>query len=433
MRAQFRAAALSLAVIAGTPGQPALAVECDYVAPVQGPPVTTSSIDAPLPFNMTQAFDMLAGDAAAAAASARSARTPEDAAKPGFDPDAFAAALAQTLDSSTTGYTFQLRRDGVPLHSRSGGFARNEKSGDPYHELKWDADRRMHVASVSKLITAMALVRLLSDKGIGVDTPIIRHLPAYWVKGPNIEKVTFSQLMRHEAGFRTGTSFSDYRFMRTNVANGIDLRNMGRYAYENMNFGLGRVLIPIINGDIAADAPLSDAAWDDETFRFYDSYVRRVVFAPARVTGARLARTADTALAYDFPRLHPGWNTRRLSCLAGGAAWYMTLNEVISVLSEFRRGNSILPAAAAQQLLEAGFGIDRPDVTRVGTIFSKTGYWWRYSDKDTYKDLQMEQSLAAFLPGGLELVVFANSHVAPTDQLLFLIRLVRRTFNASVR
>ena len=46
-----------------------------------------------------------------------------------------------------------------------------------------------------------------------------------------------------------------------------------------MNFGLQRILIPIINGDIDRAAPLSDEDWDNKTFDAYGRYVSRVIFA----------------------------------------------------------------------------------------------------------------------------------------------------------
>ena len=41
----------------------------------------------------------------------------------------------------------------------------------------------MHVASLSKIVTATAMTRLLDEAGIPPFTPIIGYLPGYWVKG----------------------------------------------------------------------------------------------------------------------------------------------------------------------------------------------------------------------------------------------------------
>ena len=45
----------------------------------------------------------------------------------------------------------------------------------------------MHVASVSKLITAIAMTKILNDHDeMTYDTPIINYLPTYWAKGPGV-------------------------------------------------------------------------------------------------------------------------------------------------------------------------------------------------------------------------------------------------------
>ena len=61
----------------------------------------------------------------------------------------------------------------------------------------------MHVASVSKLMTAMAMMVLFRDHPIfdpPWDAPIYDYLPNYWEKGPNIGNITFRNLFNHTAG-----------------------------------------------------------------------------------------------------------------------------------------------------------------------------------------------------------------------------------------
>src|SRR5262249_32302969 len=116
----------------------------------------------------------------------------------------------------------------------------------------WTSDTRMHVASVSKFLTAVGMVRTLHKKGISPDARIVDHLPAYWKKGKNIDRITFRHLLTHTSGFSTGGSASHYTFMKGKVAEGV--ARVGDYDYENMNFGLCRILIPIINGDVSRTA-----------------------------------------------------------------------------------------------------------------------------------------------------------------------------------
>ena len=65
----------------------------------------------------------------------------------------------------------------------------------------------------------------------------------------------------------------------------------------------------------------------------------------------------------------------------------------------------------AQKMLEDGIGLDREfrRDTNLGTLYAKGG-WWR-SDEG-----KVEQSNAFFLPGGIELIVLANSPLCHPDR-----------------
>ena len=64
----------------------------------------------------------------------------------------------------------------------------------------------MHVASLSKIVTAIAMTRLLGEAGIPPSTPIIDYLPGYWVKGPNVDQITFADLLTHTCGAAPATA-----------------------------------------------------------------------------------------------------------------------------------------------------------------------------------------------------------------------------------
>jgi Beta-lactamase len=70
---------------------------------------------------------------------------------------------------------------------------------------------RMGVMSMSKTITATAVVKQiakLSDAGqnISVDSPITSFLPSQWVRGPNVDNLTFRHLMTHTSGLTPMTT-----------------------------------------------------------------------------------------------------------------------------------------------------------------------------------------------------------------------------------
>ena len=79
----------------------------------------------------------------------------------------------------------------------------------------------MHVASVSKLMTAMAMTVLLRDNKISPDAQIINYLPDYWAKGSNIEHITFRNLFNHTSGL-SANYLVDFDIMKSAIAGGIN-------------------------------------------------------------------------------------------------------------------------------------------------------------------------------------------------------------------
>ena len=337
-----------------------------------------------------------------------------------LDVDAFGKALHAALKDEVAGYAMRLRQHGHTIWTLEWQWAETPPDGGE----GWNPDQQMHVASVSKLITAIAMTKLLNEKNISYDAKIIDYLPAYWAKGPNIGKITFRNLMTHTSGFHTDQT--DFESMKAAVAAGVSTNSsaadyVGHYHYENMNFGLCRVMIPVINGNIAegvnfAPPPLpsalNDQIWDAITIAGYNQYEQNKVFAPAGVTTATLDHPAAGVLAYKFPVTTGGWNSGSLESVSGGAGWHLSVDQLLDVMGTFRRGGSIMSPAAAQTMLDNGFGIDLVGVsTPAGKLYNKNGLW-----HDADVDGRTEQSLAYFLPEDMELVVLANSPIGNPEK-----------------
>src|SRR6516164_10422386 len=190
-----------------------------------------------------------------------------------FDTDGFVAALNAALADNTAGYVMQLRQHGQPITSAQVNLATRPSDGSE----SWSQTVRMHVASVSKLITAIAMTRTLAAHNLPASTKIIDYLPTYWTKGPNIDKITFAQLMTHTSGFRVNGSDMSFPTMKALIAGGVTSANLGVYSYQNTNFGICRILLPVMNGAIAAGttfpAPTEDQTWDFITVNAYADYV----------------------------------------------------------------------------------------------------------------------------------------------------------------
>ena len=326
----------------------------------------------------------------------------------GFNTDSFVSALNAALAPSTNGYVMQLRQHGQPIAAAQVNWAKRPPDGPE----GWAQTVRMHIASCSKLITAIAMTRTLAANNLPASTKIIGFLPSYWVKGPNIDKITFAELMTHTSGFRVSGSDTFYTIMKQTVANGVTASNIGTYSYQNMNFSLCRILLPVMNGTIPAGTTFppatEDQDWDFATISAYADYAAQHLFQPAGVSGPTFTHPNPDAFAYAFPP-GAGWNSGDLTADCGGTSWHMSVDELLDVMGSFRRQGAIMSPAAAQTMLDDSFGIDLIQSTNLGTLYNKNGLWQSGAS-------QTEQSLAYFLPRDMELVVFANSPIGSPAQ-----------------
>ena len=234
-----------------------------------------------------------------------------------FNTDGFVADLNTALATNTAGYVMQLRQHGQPIASAQSGWAHEPADGWE----SWAQTVHMHIASCSKLITAIAMTRTLAAHGLPASTKIIDFLPGYWAKGPNIDQITFAQLMTHTSGFRVTGSDTFFPIMKSQVATGVTSANLGVYSYQNMNFSICRILIPVMNGTIPASTtfppPFQDNIWDFITLSAYAADVEQYLFNPAGVSGPTFTHPDPDALAYAFPP-GAGWNSGDLTADAGG-------------------------------------------------------------------------------------------------------------------
>jgi CubicO group peptidase (beta-lactamase class C family) len=322
--------------------------------------------------------------------------------------------IHNALKDSVAGYMWEVRQNGVLVFVGQWNWAQTPTNLG----TGWSENRRMHVASISKFLTAVGLVKALDAKGISYDAKIVNYLPSYWAKGSNVGQISFRQLLTHTSGFQGNGSASDYNTMKANVANGVSAAAIGTYAYQNLNFGLMRILIPIINGNISKYTVysswsfLNDVSWDAATVSQYKTYMQNNVFTPAGVAGASFAPiyNGSNSLAYKLPyamNQEAGWDSGDLSSVAGGAGWRLSVKELLSVMNHVRRMNTIIPAAKAQYMLDNYFGIDQKIGTAAGTLYNKNGAWGTGDGKT-------EQAVAYFMPNGMELVLFVNSPIGKT-------------------
>jgi CubicO group peptidase (beta-lactamase class C family) len=197
------------------------------------------------------------------------------------------------------GAALAVARHGKLVYARGFGYA-NRGAKEPVRP-----DALFRIASVSKPITAAAVLRLVDQSKLKLDEPIVPHLklPPHRLKDtkpdPRWETVTVRQCLQHTGGWDRDKSFDPIGVpwkiakelgrevpvppddvIRYMLARPLDFDPGARHAYSNLGYLLlGRAIETTIG-------------------KRYDEYVKQEILGPLGITRPRLAR----ALPEDRPK-----------------------------------------------------------------------------------------------------------------------------------
>jgi CubicO group peptidase (beta-lactamase class C family) len=284
----------------------------------------------------------------------------------------WAANINKAISSQAVGYAYLIISHHKVVYEHVEGLARTNTDGPA---IPLTADTRINIASLTKTITAVAVLKLLTQKHISLDSPMYPYLPKSWTLGVNIKTITFRELLTHRSGIRSTIFEQSYDNMKNLIAAGILLDNK-IYHYDNYNFALFRILIPYING--FDDSQTSNL--DTATSQRYLDYMNSV-YGPALAISCTEGSNGGTyALAYSLPAAtNPGkdWGDWFTTCGAGGIQ--MSLDELAQFLLQLNQG-AFLNADELQQMYQGYLGWDYPYADRQhGDCITKNGALiWNY-------------------------------------------------------
>lgn len=235
------------------------------------------------------------------------------------------------------------------------------------------AGDKITMASVSKTFTAAALQKLLFDRGICIDTPIGAYLPKHWKRAPEVDAMTFRQLLTHTSGLHCpGIGYAELK----------DCLAVARpcpssFWYANENYALLRVLIPEVEGIPAATLkPLvaADQAGDwgpisREYADRYIAYVNQAVFSTAGLPTLFCKVTdAEPALSYkskndpkdkwNFTTLSaPGEDWGDMTEVCGSQGWFLSAHEMAKALQAIMTPDKILHGRILDSMKTGQLGV----------------------------------------------------------------------------
>jgi len=270
-----------------------------------------------------------------------------------FSIDRFEQNLRSVFDSQTVGWSYAIAQGGQLVRQDGAGQAR---TGTDLPATGQASTRKLHVASVSKTITAILMHRLLNERGLSADSPIGPHLPAGWQRGDGVNSITFRQLMTHRSGFgQNAPGGNQYATLQLMVAQNVPFK--GSYDYENANFGLVRVIIAVMLGADPQFLPVDPGAYTAAVFQLYAQSRYGQVGVPFSCEPAAAAAT----LQYTFPDTgNPGYvePSRSLSC--GGVGVHISAQHLVRALAYLRHTQDLLPTTRFQQMKSGFMGFMNP-------------------------------------------------------------------------
>jgi D-alanyl-D-alanine carboxypeptidase len=245
-------------------------------------------------------------------------RAKDSSAPPGADFAAFDQDLVERLvGRGALGVSIAVAVDGSVVHTAAYGVA-NEVTGEPL-----TPSHRLRLASVSKIVTAVATLQLVERGAIGLDDPVGERLASalgVQLTEPKVAYITVRHLLNHTSGFpayeRTffgGLVPTCQEAAKRGLGRGLLAAPGAEYHYANMNYCVLGILIEQLTG-----MP-------------YERAVSEMLLTPLGVASMRLAGTEDVRPG---DAAQPTTPTRRyMEALGGAGAWVGTAADLVRVVT----------------------------------------------------------------------------------------------------
>ncbi len=255
--------------------------------------------------------------------------------------------IVNLFANKCVGFGYAIAHEGTIV--KSGGWGPRILPQDGV-SLSFDGDTQKGTQSTTKTITAVAVMHLLSAKGISVNEKIFPYLPTGWARGPNTEQLTFAHLLNHKSGLVDYGDPDEYENLKHTIATGPINMNwiVPQFEYKNCNFALFRILIPYLDkpGDMHnfEDNGLSGATLNERCSERYRDYVRQHVLLPAGITNPQPTYTSlNQAWSYNYTNQavagYPVQPNQLYEMGAGG--WVLSAKDYAKFLAAFDSGEII--------------------------------------------------------------------------------------------
>jgi CubicO group peptidase (beta-lactamase class C family) len=294
------------------------------------------------------------------------------------------------------GATVAICKDGRLVYAKGFGYADREK------KIAASPTNTFRVASVSKLITAIAIMKLVEEGKLSVDAKvfgkegILKDDKFCKIKDKRVFDITVKQLMIHEGGWHS--KYGDQMFMPHYIARHLD-RKLPVTDEDIIEFGVKKGL-HFTPGTANSYSNLGYAILGKVIERVsgmkYDQYVIKKILNPLNIYGMHITsnsyenRAASEVKYYDVPgskkrlsvyshtkyapRTYEGTDFETLGAAGGWAASASQLLKLISAVDGHSYGEDIITCNTIDSMTI----LPNPDKFGYGWVHSDNmGNWWR--------------------------------------------------------
>jgi CubicO group peptidase (beta-lactamase class C family) len=288
------------------------------------------------------------------------------------------------------GYAFAVLHQGKVVAEGAEGWARAPwQPKDP--NVKWTLEKPMGIASVSKTVTAVALLKLWEerDKKFSLDGPFWPHIKAICPRAnPSVKKVTIRQLLQHKSGFKQVDECNSPKDVQKLLEEPLEHKPGTNRAYDNNNYYIARLVLEQI-GKVQ-----------------YTAYVKEHVLRPTGITRMETHFDAHqpTCGYGKAGSKRPGfpfdWDCTKT---AGPAGWYASIRDMSQFLIGLRENKVLSPTTTKMMYHDLlGWDISYPGWEKNG------GWFWDEGKAPKSRAGGLRSSLYHF-PDDVDAVMFINS------------------------
>ncbi len=301
---------------------------------------------------------------------------------PTFSIDQFEQNIIDAFEGNTTGFSYTIALNGQKVAGGAKGHAIVPGTSSEFPNGTVMTEKtRMHIASVTKPITAIALYKALENSTATLNSPFVNYLPSTWIIDPSYNDITLQQLVEHTSGIVAGgTKYEDQKNMLETVE--VLANDKNNYEYNNANYSLFRIIIPyIIESNYLQGIENSDSFLSVELIRIFQEYLQNEVASPADVTVKWQNDRDKPTLLYNFddPTFSP-WNTPDYSEGCGAFGLYLSTFDIAAIMAYAKHSNSYLNASSRESFFDNDIGLKTTSGEH-GTYLHHGGDWYTSSPR----------------------------------------------------